>query len=160
MKKCDYFSYNSYNPRRVASTRRSSTARSRTRFRTILSVRILPLLCLVVCTACISSTTETGVVNVWRDASLPEFERGETTQAEVAKALGPPSQLVNLEEQVVFYYLNENAKKRGFILIVYNQTRERVVYDRAIFFFDKRGILQDFALSIEKSPYEPPEKTR
>jgi outer membrane protein assembly factor BamE (lipoprotein component of BamABCDE complex) len=128
------------------------------RFRAIFSMRILPFLFLLFCTACISSTTKTGVVNVWRDASLPAFERGKTTQAEVAKALGPPSQLVNLEEQVVFYYLNESAKTRGFILIVYNQTRERVVYDRAIFFFDKRGILQDFALSIEESPYEPPGK--
>ena len=122
-------------------------------------MRKLTIACLLVCAACISSTTETGVVNTWRDASLPEFERGRTTQAEVARALGPPSQLVNLEDQVVFYYLNENARTKGFILIVYNQTRERVIYDRAIFFFDRAGTLQDYALSIEQSPYAPPENS-
>ncbi len=122
-------------------------------------MRYLTLIVLLSCAACISSRTETGVVNTWRDASIPEFEKGKTTQAEVAHALGPPSQLVDLENQVVFYYLNENARTKGFILIVYNQTRERVIYDRAIFFFDKNGLLQDYALSIEESPYEPPEKS-
>ena len=122
-------------------------------------MRYLTLIVLLSCAACISSRTETGVVNTWRDASIPEFEKGKTTQAEVAHALGPPSQLVDLENQVVFYYLNENARTKGFILIVYNQTRERVIYDRAIFFFDKNGLLQDYALSIEESPYEPPENS-
>lgn len=122
-------------------------------------MRNLFLIGLLSCAACISSHTDTGVVNTWRDASIPEFERGKTTQAEVARALGPPSQLVDLANQVVFYYLNENARTKGFILIVYNQTRERVIYDRAIFFFDKEGTLQDYALSIEESPYDPPEKS-
>ena len=117
----------------------------------------LSLVCLFLCAACISSRTETGVANTWRDASLLDFEPGRTTHAEVAKRLGPPSQLVNLENQLVFYYLNEQARSKGFILIVYNQTRERVVYDRAIFFFDKQGILEDYALSLEETPYVPPE---
>ena len=32
------------------------------------------------------------------------------------------------------------------------------MYDRAIFFFDKEGVLKDFSLSLEKTPYVPPEE--
>jgi outer membrane protein assembly factor BamE (lipoprotein component of BamABCDE complex) len=118
---------------------------------------ILLFLCLTLA-ACISSRSESGVINKWRDQSLPEFEPGKTTQAEVAKALGPPSQLINLESGLVFYYLLEKARSTGVILIVYNNIKERVIYDRAIFFFDQQGVLTDYALSLEETEYTPPEK--
>lgn len=53
------------------------------------AVRTILLLSCVALAACISSRSESGVVNKWRDQSLAEFEPGKTTQAEVAKALGP-----------------------------------------------------------------------
>jgi len=121
------------------------------------AVRVLFLLPCLFLAACISSKSESGVINKWRDESLPEFEPGKTTQAEVAKALGPPSQLINLESGLVFYYLLEKSRSTGVVLIVYNTLRERVVYDRAIFFFDKKGVLTDYALSLEETPYVPPE---
>ena len=121
------------------------------------AVRALVVCFCLILAACISSRSESGVVNKWRDRSLPEFERGKTTQAEVAKALGPPSQLVNLESGLVFYYLLEKSQATGVILLVYNTLRERVVYDRAIFFFDQKGVLTDYALSLEETPYVPPE---
>ena len=67
-------------------------------------------------------------------------------------ALGPPSQLINLGNRTVFYYLQEQKKTRTAILILYNQTREKITYDRAIFFFDPQGRLTDFATSDEKIP--------
>ena len=124
------------------------------------AVRAITLCSCLFLAACISSRSESGVINKWRDASLPEFEPGKTTQADVAKALGPPSQLINLESGLVFYYLMEKARSTGVILIVYNDIRERVVYDRAIFFFDKQGLLTDHALSLEETEYRPPEKPK
>ncbi len=112
---------------------------------------------LLVC-GCIVSRADSGVTNKWRDETLPAFESGKTTQSEVAHALGPPSQLINLDDQLVFYYLRERVRGRGMILIVYNQSREEIVYDRAIFFFDKKGILQDFSYSLEETEYVPPVK--
>ena len=123
-------------------------------------MRGLCLLVLFLLGACINSRSDSGVVNTWRGNDLPAFEAGRTTQAEVAKALGPPSQLVDLGGQVVFYYLTERAKNTGLILVLYNTMRERVVYDRAIFFFDKRGVLKDYALSLEEVEYQPPSKPK
>ena len=127
----------------------------------VLPRRLLGALLLLVALflpACINSKADSGVVNQWRAPALPEFERGKTTQTDVATTLGPPSQLVNLENQLVFYYLTQRTRTRGVILVVYNGMREEVVYDRAIFFFDKKGVLQDFALSLEETEYRPPNK--
>lgn len=107
---------------------------------------------------CISAKSDSGVLNKWRDEALPPFEPGQTTQAEVARLLGPPSQLIDIGDQLVFYYLSEQTRSEGFILVVYNETNERVTYDRAIFFFDTNGVLQDYALSLEKTKYTPPEE--
>ena len=119
--------------------------------------RALLLSVLLLC-GCIVSRADSGVTNKWRDETLPAFESGTTTQSDVAHALGPPSQLINLDDQLVFYYLRERVRGRGMILIVYNQSREEIVYDRAIFFFDKKGILQDFSYSLEETEYVPPVK--
>ena len=118
--------------------------------------RLIPFVLIFLVAGCVNSKAESGVTNAWRATDVPAFERGKTTQSDVAKALGPPSQLVELENQLVFYYLAERAQSKGIILIVYNQTNERIVYDRAIFFFDRKGVLQDYALSLEEVAYEPP----
>ena len=77
----------------------------------------------------------------------PVFKQGETTQHDVLAALGPPSQLINLGNRTVYYYLQEQKQVRSVILILYNQTREEITYDRAIFFFDPTGHLTDFSIS-------------
>lgn len=110
---------------------------------------------------CTSGRSDSGVLNTWRDESTPPFERGKTTQAEVIRALGPPSQLIDLGDQLILYYLYEVTRSKGMILIVYNTNDERVLYDRAIFFFDRSGVLKDYALSHEAVKYVPapdPEK--
>jgi outer membrane protein assembly factor BamE (lipoprotein component of BamABCDE complex) len=101
---------------------------------------------------CFKSIEESGVTNKWRDPSLPPIEKGTTTQAEILEMLGPPSQVINLENQVVFYYLFEN---KGAFLMLFNWKNKRVKYDRAIFFFDKNGVLDDYAFSIENVGYVP-----
>lgn len=98
---------------------------------------------------CASYERTRGIDNTWRSATMPEPVVGTTTQAEILDALGPPSQVIGLRDQTVFYYLQEQSKGRGAIFIVYNQVSEKVVYDRAIFFFDAGGVLRDYALSRE-----------
>jgi outer membrane protein assembly factor BamE (lipoprotein component of BamABCDE complex) len=101
---------------------------------------------------CVSKNARQGVENRWRDENAPVFKQGVTTEHDVLAALGPPSQLINLGNQTVFYYLQEQKQTRGLILILYNQTVEKITYYRAIFFFDQQGRLTDFAKSDEKIP--------
>ena len=102
-----------------------------------------------VLTGCTSFGSTDGVENVWREIPVERFEKGVTTQAEVLELLGPPSQLIALNEQTVFYYLTEKTSGKGKIFIVYNQIDASSKYDRAIFFFDRDGTLQEFAYSKE-----------
>jgi outer membrane protein assembly factor BamE (lipoprotein component of BamABCDE complex) len=99
---------------------------------------------------CVSKNSRQGVENTWRAETAPTFKQGQTTQHEVLSALGPPSQVINLGNQTVFYYLQEEKQTRSVVLILYNQTREKITYDRAIFFFDPQGRLTEFATSDEK----------
>jgi len=101
---------------------------------------------------CVSRQSQMGVENLWRMDPPPTFEAGKTTQSQVMESLGPPSQVIALGDQTLFYYLRENQKFQSFSVIIYAQSRERINYDRAIFFFDHDGVLVDFALSKEAIP--------
>lgn len=101
---------------------------------------------------CITKQSQLGVQNKWRAEPALVFEKGCTTRADVLHALGPPSQVIGLRDQTLFYYLREQQKVQGLITVVYNQTREQISYDRAIFFFDSNNVLRDFALSDEAIP--------
>jgi hypothetical protein len=105
-------------------------------------------------TGCLSKRSEIGVRNDWRDPSPPVFERGRTTQSDVMKALGPPSQVIALTDQTLFYYLREQSRTKSAYFIIYNQTRQQITYDRAIFFFNKQSVLTDFAYSKEVIPLQ------
>ena len=120
--------------------------------RAVLNFTGALLVLVALLSGCVSKNARQGVENRWREKSAPVFKQGETTEHEVLSALGPPSQLINLGNQTVFYYLQEQKQTRSLILILYNQTREKITYDRAIFFFDQQGHLTDFATSDEKSP--------
>jgi hypothetical protein len=114
-----------------------------------LSASLAALLVLPGLAGCVSKRSEMGVENKWRGPSSPVFEKGRSTQAEVMRSLGPPSQVIALHDQTLFYYLREQSRTKSFYLIVYNQTRQQIAYDRAIFFFNKQGVLTDFAYSKE-----------
>ena len=107
------------------------------------------VLLLLVLTACVNFGSVDGVDNTWREVPLDQFQKGVTTQSEVLSRLGPPSQLINLDSQVVFYYLAQQNTGKGKVFIVWNQMSEESLYDRAIFFFDKAGVLQEVAYSEE-----------
>jgi len=110
--------------------------------------------CLLLLSGCMSKRGEMGVRNDWRAPSLPTFQKGKTTQSEIMEALGPPSQVIGLQDQTLFYYLRELSQTKSMFLIIYNQTRQQIAYDRAIFFFDKQGVLTDFSYSKEVIPHE------
>ena len=114
------------------------------------AILLLLTTCLLAALAgCVSKRGEMGVRNSWRDPSLPAFEKGRATQSDVMRALGPPSQVIALQDQTLFYYLREQSQTKAMLLLVYNQTRQQITYDRAIFFFNKQSILTDFAYSKE-----------
>jgi outer membrane protein assembly factor BamE (lipoprotein component of BamABCDE complex) len=100
-------------------------------------------------TGCASYGSVDGVDNLWRDIPADQFDVGVTTQSDVLDLLGPPSQLINLQDQTVFYYLTQRTEGEGKIFIVWNKVSEENTYDRAIFFFDADGILRELAYSQE-----------
>ena len=120
----------------------------------LLAIKLAMTILVLALAGCGVSKQSQGVANLWRDDSLPPFERGITTQSQVIQRLGPPSQVIGLNDQVVFYYLRENVASRGVFLILYNWTSKRVSYDRAIFFFNEDGVLTEYGLSVERLPYE------
>ncbi len=98
---------------------------------------------------CVNYGSVDGVSNIWREVPIEQFQRGVTTQSDVLELLGPPSQMIALHDQTVFYYLAQKSKGQGKIFIVWNQAREENLYDRAIFFFDTEGVLQEVSYSDE-----------
>jgi len=108
--------------------------------------------CIALGFGCANRQSQMGVENLWRADPAPAFEIGATTQSEVMEALGPPSQVIALGDKTLFYYLREQQKLQSLSVIIYSHSRERILYDRAIFFFNPQGVLQDFALSREAIP--------
>ncbi len=98
---------------------------------------------------CVNYGSVDGVSNIWREIPVEQFQQGVTTQSDVLELLGPPSQMIALHNQTVFYYLAQKSKGQGKIFIVWNQAREENLYDRAIFFFDTEGVLQEVSYSEE-----------
>jgi hypothetical protein len=122
--------------------------------RSVLNVAAVVLLLSPGLFGCVSKHSQTGVRNKWRDPSVPVFEKGVSTQSEVMHVLGPPSQVIALPEQTLFYYLREKSQSKAVFLLIYNQTRQQITYDRAIFFFNKQAVLTDFSVSEESIPYK------
>jgi len=48
----------------------------------------------------------------------------------------------------------EKTEGKGGYLLIYNWNNKKVIYDRAIFIFDKDRVLKDYALSKENIEYE------
>jgi outer membrane protein assembly factor BamE (lipoprotein component of BamABCDE complex) len=117
--------------------------------RSFFSAAIATLLFLPLLGGCVSKRSEMGVENSWRNRPAPVFEKGRSTQSEVMRSLGPPSQVIALHDQTLFYYLREQSRSKAIYLVLYNQTRQQITYDRAIFFFNKSGVLTEFAYSNE-----------
>lgn len=105
-------------------------------------------------TGCARFGGDTGVENRWRDADAPVWEVGVTVEQDVAESFGPPSQLISLGDETVYYYLREHRSGSGLVLFIYNWGYQKLTYDRAIFFFDENGKLTKYSYSPEALPYE------
>ncbi|MDF7822883.1 hypothetical protein P4B35_02575 [Pontiellaceae bacterium B12227] len=112
----------------------------------------------VLLAGCASFSGDNGVENRWRAADAPVWEVGITTEQEVAEQLGPPSQLISLGDQTVYYYLREHRSGKGLVLLIYNWGYQKLTYDRAAFFFDAGGKLTKYSYSPEALPYESPDQ--
>ena len=119
-------------------------------FTTRMTSVITGLLVLFALTGCASWERDKGVETLWRQPKHQQWSVGKTTDADVMDALGPPSQIIALEEQRVFYYMREENSGQAYIFILWNQSKEQTQYDRAVFFFDKKGILLKYAYSKEE----------
>lgn len=109
------------------------------------------LLALALVTACAQYENKRGVDVNWQESVTNELEKGKSTRKDVMALLGPPSQLIALDEESVLYYLFEHSKGDGLILILYNRMRINTRYDRAVFFFDENDILTDYSTRIYES---------
>ena len=100
--------------------------------------------------SCFTVSDRQGVDNLWREERrIEDFEKGKSTQNDVIQALGPPSQIIDLDTGAIFYYLLQYKKGSGIFLLIFNYKKATVSYDRAIFFFDNEGVLTDYGFSVE-----------
>lgn len=110
------------------------------------------LFLLVVCSgvlgACAQFESKRGVDVNWQSAVTDHLVTGKSTRQEVLALLGPPSQVIALNDESVLYYLFEHAQGEGLILIVYNRMQIDTRYDRAIFFFDEHDVLTEFSTRL------------
>ena len=114
----------------------------------LLSCSLVTLLCLGLLSACVQFKSKRGVEVAWQRDVVEKLIRGQSTRAEVLDALGPPSQVISLQEETVLYYLFDKAEGEGVILILYNRIEVDTRYDRAIFFFDENDLLTDYSTRI------------
>lgn len=111
--------------------------------------RSIPLaLCLLLLHGCAQFESKRGVEVNWQSVVTEKLVIGKTTRPEVLKLLGPPSQVIALDNESVLYYLFERSEGEGLILIVYNRMRIDTRYDRAIFFFDENDVLTEFSTRL------------
>jgi outer membrane protein assembly factor BamE (lipoprotein component of BamABCDE complex) len=120
-------------------------SRPRSRARRVLL--LFALAAFVSLSGCGRFHTEKGIEPAWHDQEADSFRKGVSTQTEVMALLGPPSQIISHRDGSIFYYLHEEAVGIGVVFILYNYAKLNTRYDRAIFFFDAAGVLQDYAFS-------------
>ncbi len=108
--------------------------------------------CLLAATlvGCAQYENKRGVEVTWQDTVTSHLIPGKSTRKEVLRLLGPPSQVIALEEETVLYYLFERSEGNGLILILYNRMQIDTHYERAILFFDENDILTDFATKTDE----------
>ncbi len=102
----------------------------------------------LVLSGCVQFSNQRGIEVGWQDEVVARLEKGTSTRADVLALLGPPSQVIALQDETVLYYLFEDADGEGMLLILYNNIEIRTHYDRAIFFFDDNDVLTDFATQV------------
>lgn len=100
--------------------------------------------------ACAQYDNQRGVDMTWNPAVIDALVAGKSTRSDVLEKLGPPSQIISLQDETVFYYLFEHAAGNGLILVVYNRFETQTQYDRAVFFFDENDVLREHAVHVNQ----------
>ena len=113
---------------------------------TPLSAAVLALLLLA--SGCAQYENKRGVDVTWESVVTQNLVSGTSTRADVLDLLGPPSQVIALENETALYYLFEHSRGEGLILILYNRMRIQTKYDRAIFFFDENDVLREYSTHV------------
>jgi outer membrane protein assembly factor BamE (lipoprotein component of BamABCDE complex) len=109
---------------------------------------ILLSLAVAVLGGCVQFESKRGVEVNWKDAVTDKLVQGQSTRRDVLEVLGPPSQVIGLDNESALYYLFEHSDGEGMILIVYNRIQIDTRYDRAIFFFDENDVLTDYSTHL------------
>jgi outer membrane protein assembly factor BamE (lipoprotein component of BamABCDE complex) len=112
---------------------------------------LIAVVCAITLQACVQYESKRGVEVNWQSSVTQQLTRGESTRKDVLALLGPPSQVISMEDETVLYYLFERAKGSGMILILYNRMKIDTRYDRAIFFFDENDVLTEYSTHIYES---------
>ena len=107
------------------------------------------LLLPVFLSGCAQYDSKRGVAVIWQAEAVSQLVEGKSTRADVLDLLGPPSQIIALQDETVFYYLFEHSHGEGLVLIFYNRVNVDTRYDRAIFFFDDNDVLTESATHIK-----------
>ena len=115
-----------------------------------VSLALAICLCTSLLAGCAQYENRRGVEVTWQEKVTSQLQRGQSSRKEVLALLGPPSQVISLEDETVLYYLFEKSKGNGLILIVYNRMQIDTHFDRAIFFFNDQDILTDYATRIDE----------
>jgi len=108
-------------------------------------------LSLALLAGCAQFEDKRGVEVNWQDSVTRELVSGQSTRADVLSLLGPPSQVIAMNDETALYYLFEHAEGRGLVLLVYNRMEIDTRYDRAIFFFDEDDVLREYATRIHET---------
>ena len=116
-----------------------------------LSLALAAALCATLLAGCAQYENRRGVEVTWEAKVTSQLQPGQSSRKDVLALLGPPSQVISLEEETVLYYLFEKSQGNGLILILYNRMQIDTHFDRAIFFFDDQDVLTDYSTHI----YEP-----
>ena len=116
-----------------------------------LPATLLLSLAFVLLGGCVQFESKRGVEVNWKEAVTDHLVKGRSTRRDVLEVLGPPSQVIGLENESALYYLFEHSDGEGMILIVYNRIQIDTRYDRAIFFFDENDVLSEYATHLHRT---------
>ena len=112
---------------------------------------LFAVFCAGLLSACAQYENKRGVDVNWQTSVTDTLVKGKSKREDVLTLLGPPSQVISLDDESVLYYLFEHSRGDGLILIVYNRMRINTRYDRAIFFFDANDVLTEYSTRIYAS---------
>lgn len=106
----------------------------------------LVFLACVVLLGCTMGSRDVGASQQW---SFEKIQINTTTEKQVLELFGPPSliDIKSMKDRTIYYYWVEKLKNRSLYLLFYNYWRIDIQYDRAMFIFNKNGILEYYGVS-------------